>query len=282
MMAEVEPLEFSDEVVSHPTMLLVERTGPRLAPVIRVELIEPLGEHVPIVELSEAALDRRQAAGERGGRGSLERILEIGQVAPPAHANADLVEPFRTGPTHGSLPCPTRRSLEEPPLLLKATGDRLRGRSGDRASQSYGHLLEEPRLAFRSQGGSQEFAPRSSIVPKAATQRPQSGIRARLGERRSVQEPVHQRQRNIEVPHLPDELGRSAQPGIQRGPGTSARAPTDPRCDARERAQAAQISVKIVQVLRRWVRPLDHPVGRRGRRRETFADVPRERGRRER
>ena len=239
MMAEVEPFELSNEVVPHPTMLYVERTGPRLAPVIRVELIEPQGEHVPIVELSEAALDRRQAAGKGGGQRSLERVLEIGQVAPTAHAHSDLVEPLRTGPAHRSLPCPTRRSLEEPSLFFEATGDRLCGRSGDRASQSYGHLLEEPRLAFRSQGGSQELAARSSIVPKAATQRPQSGIRAYLGGRRSVQEPVHQRQRHIEVPHLPDKPGRSAQPRIQRGPGPSARAPTDPRRDARERAQAA-------------------------------------------
>ena len=169
MMAEVEPFELSDEVVPHPTMLLVERTGPRLAPVIRVELIEPLGEHVPIVELSEAPLDRRQAAGEGRGQGSLERVLEIGEVAPPAHAHSDLVESLRTGPAHRSLPCPTRRSLEEPSLLLEASGNRHRGRSGDRASQSYGHLLEESRLAFRSQGGSQELAARSSIVPKAAT-----------------------------------------------------------------------------------------------------------------
>jgi hypothetical protein len=131
MVAEVEPLELADELVPHPTMLLVERTGPWLAPVIRVERIELLGEHVAIVELTEAALDRRQTARERGGRGSLQRVLEIGQVAPPAHAHPNLVEPFRTGPTHRSLPCPTCRSLEEPPLLLEPTGDRLRGRGGD-------------------------------------------------------------------------------------------------------------------------------------------------------
>lgn len=258
----------------------MERASPRLATMFGVEPVEALGQQVSIVELSETTLDRGEPARERGGAGPLQRVLEIGQIPPSSYPDAHLMEPLGARPAHRALTGAPGGSFEAAAFHLEASHNHVGARGGDRTSQGHGDLFEEPGLSLRPQGGAQEFAAGPSVVAQTSTQRPEGGVLPPLGGARFLQEPVDERQGHVQVPYFADELGQATQPGIERGPGTTARPATYPRRDPREGAQAAKVAVEIMQVLGRGVRPLDHTVRGGGRRREALANVVGEPGRR--